>query len=354
MKTSLTRLKNSLIVFSLILSASCFSSPVAQVIELKGQAFSLSETGKTKLLMLNDHLDEKDEVMVEEGASVTLNDYYDATYHLIGGSHIKFFDRSIQLKNGKAWVQGKSEKHQLSLTTANGLVEFNKSEFILTFDQRTSRSQILNVQGEVVFSNILAADFKQSLGLGQFTFIDPKIENGLPRSPTKVGLTSLNSALAEFKGLPEQIKNEKMIQDENPIRSIASIPETKETKKGKILFIQTQRAPASVEADGAFEYFTKLDKNPKKIVSKTHSPKSSDTPIRFYGISPVSSLNEQSNDKIRSPASVPISRKIMTSPKIESTSLTEDEFLESLKKHEREQPKYSKELESLIEDLKSY
>jgi len=155
-----------------------WAKPVAQVVEISGQVFAITEDGKTRSLKLNEHLDEKNEVMVEEGSSITLNDYYDATYHLIGGSHLKFFDKSVQLKRGKTWIQSKNSRHKLIVTTANGLIEFNKSEFITTFSHANARSQILVVNGDVEVSNILEKNMKQVISAGQFTLIDPQVENG--------------------------------------------------------------------------------------------------------------------------------------------------------------------------------
>jgi hypothetical protein len=89
MKTFRTKLKSSFYLLAMI-SFSALAKPVAQVMEIKGQVFVVTPEGQTTALKVKDHLEDKSEVMVEEGGSITLNDYYDATYHLIGGSHLKF------------------------------------------------------------------------------------------------------------------------------------------------------------------------------------------------------------------------------------------------------------------------
>lgn len=132
MKTSLTKLSSSFLLLSLSLSV--WAKPVAQVVEVSGAVFAVSPEGKTTQLKLNAHLEDQTEVMVEDGATVTLNDYYDATYHLTGGSHLKFFNKAVQLKKGKTWIQSMNSRHPLALTTANGNVNFWKGEFITTFD----------------------------------------------------------------------------------------------------------------------------------------------------------------------------------------------------------------------------
>jgi len=362
MKTSLTKLKNnSAVLFFLgsIFFNSALAGPVAQVVEVSGQVFVINEMGKTKSLIKDDHLEEKSEVLVEEGASITLNDYYDSTYHLIGGSHVKLFDKSIQLKKGKTWVQSKNDKHQLGLTSANGLIEFRKSEFIATFDQAHSKTQVLVVNGEIDFSNVLDQNHRQTVSSGTFTFIDPKIEDGLPRPATKVGLQSLNLALAEFKGLPEEIKKVSPLELNTPKREIASVTEQskneKQTKRGEIIFIKTTRAPASVATGDAHGYFAKIS---KKKMKRSVSKKVELVPVRFFGLSAnqniTKSIEGKKATKIRVPASVvPVSPNINPStPNLEK--INEPIFTESLKKHQKEQPKYSKELESLIHDLKSF
>lgn len=348
MKTFLTKSKSNLLVLTLLISSPAWAKPVAQVTEVNGQVFVVTPEGQTKGLKLNDHIEEKSEVMVEEGGNITLNDYYDATYHLIGGSHLKFFNKSVQLKRGKTWIQAQNKTHTLALTTANGHVEFAKSEFISTFDQANSRSQILVVNGDVDVSNVLDKNMKHTVSAGSFTLVDPEVENGVPRMPTKVGLASLNNALLEFKKLPDA-----MVMAATPAaapqRNIASVPEAPAVKKGEIVFIKSNRMPASVHGN-ARDYYVKTVKTKQKMALTA-------APIKLYGISQAQ--GNVSTAKLapiaaapRSPASVQRTVK-MPQKAVERVNL-DPEFSESLKKQETEQPKHSKELESLIYDLKSY
>lgn len=325
MKTFITKSKSSLILLALVAGVAQ-AKPVAQVTEIQGSVFVVKPDGKTTSLKVNDHLEDKSEVMVEEGASVTLNDYYDATYHLIGGTHLKFFDRSAQLKRGKAWIQCLNGRFPQALTTANGFANFWKGEFIATFDQATSRSQFLVVNGDVEVSNVLDREMKYTVPAGTFTLVDPEVEEGLPRAPTKVGLTSLNNALSEFKKLPENIK------ENGPARGIASVNES--PKKGEITFIRSHRLPASVNG-GAHQYFVK----------KAKAPAAAHAPIRYIGTAwkPIAAP--------RRPASV---APMVVVPAKSIPKGLDPEFGDSLKRKALEQPKYPKELNSLIEDLKSY
>ncbi|WP_408097571.1 hypothetical protein ACJVC5_01290 [Peredibacter sp. HCB2-198] len=341
MKTSLTKLSSSFLLLSFSLAV--YAKPVAQVTEINGTVFVVTPEGKTSALKVNQHIEEKSEVMVEEGATVTLNDYYDATYHLTGGSHLKFFNKSVQLKKGKTWIQSVNARHPLALTTANAAVDFWKGEFITTFDQASSRSQVLVVNGEVEVSNVLDKNMKYTVAAGTFSLIDPEVENGIPRTPTKVGLASLNKALSEFKQLPEKIK-----ATEPRARSIASVEEKAPApvKKGEIIFISTNRLPASVS--GSAHKYYKQKVTTKKVVDARP------VPIRIYGTSyQKTEPYVAPTEAPRQPASVQ-SVTPDAAKKMPQTSVLNQEFGESLKKHTAEQPKYSKELEKLIDDLKSY
>ncbi len=330
MKTFITKSKSSLILIALI-AFPAWAKPVAKVTELSGSVFVINGEGKTSTLKLNDHLEDKSEVMVEEGATITLSDFYDATYHLIGGTHLKFFDRSTQLKKGKTWIQSLNGRFPLALTTANGHVSYAKGEFIATFDQINSRSQFLVVNGDVEVANILDSNLKYTVSAGSFTMVDPEVENGVPRVPTRVGLESLDSALSEFKNLPVNIK-----ENTTPTRSIASVEEDAPkkkavVKKGEIIFIKAGRLPASVTS--------KSHKwNPKKVKSLPVS----EAQINYYGVTPATP---------RAPAST-IAIDHLPTPM--ATKVIDTEFEDSLKRKSFEQPKYPKELSTLIEDLKSY
>lgn len=355
MKTSITKLKSSLFFSLAVLSFPLLAKPVAQVTEVKGQVFLITPDGKTKSVKVNDHLEEKSEVMVGEDGNVTLNDYYDATYHLIQGSHIKFFDKSVQLKQGKTWIQSTNSRHPLALTTANGNVDYWKGEFITTFDQGSSKTQVLVVNGEVEVSNILDRNLKYIVPAGNFTLVDPDVANGEPRTPTKVGLTSLNQSLAEFKSLPTKMKQ----IAPTATRGIASVAETKvapapAVKKGQIVFMKNWKAvdsegrlPASADTGSAHKYF-------KTKVATTNKWTLTPAPIRFYGMEQATPAMVAAPVAPRLPASVMPQNVAATPKKVGSDLNIDADFSNSLRQEQATQPKHSKELENLIQDLKSY
>ena len=341
MRTSLKKLSSSFLVW--IISFSAFARPVAQVVEVSGKVFVVNKEGKTASLKADQHIEESSEILVGEGGTITLNDYYNSSYHLISGSHLKFYNKSVQLKKGKAWVKSMTNKYPLALTTANGQIDFSKAEFITTFDQTSNRTQFFIVNGEVDVSNILNKNIKYLIPAGSFTFIDPEIDNGIPRNPTKVGIQSLNSALADFKKLPEKI-----FQSRDSIRKIASVNEEKINeapivKKGEIIYLTTHRKPASIEQGEAHKYY-------KKILTKKNGP--TKVKIKIYGSA------WQKPEPVVKPIRTPASIKVIEPPVPERISVgvvvNDSEYEGSLKKHEAEQPKYSKDLGNLINELKSY
>jgi len=238
MKTSLTKLSSSLLLLSLPFSL--WAKPMGLVTKISGKVFVTTEEGKTSTLRLNQTIDEKSEILVPTDSALTINDYYDGTFHLVGGSHLKLYDKSVHLKTGKVWVQSMNSRHPLALTTANGQVNYLKGEFIAIYDKPTKRSQILVVDGEVDVANIHDQQMKYSIPAGSFTVVDDDV----PRAPTKVGHQSLNAALAEFKSLPIE-------PSVSEGRSIASVSEKEvPKKKGEIIFIKSHRLPASVSMQG--------------------------------------------------------------------------------------------------------
>jgi hypothetical protein len=357
MKISLTKLKISLTALVLITALSALGKPVAQVIEVNGVVFLVTPDGKTKTVKASDHIEENSEVLLSENSTMIVNDYYDASYHLTEGGHYKFFDKSLQLKKGKTWVRSLNPRHNLALTTANGFLNFNKGEFIVTFDSSSSRSQVMVVSGNVEVSNILEKNFTQVVSEGTFSLIDPDVDDGLPRTPTRIGLESLNLALSEFKTTLPQIKPE--VISEEPLRSIASVPsgptpetaaEIKNRSRGEIIFMTSDnkisRVPSST--DSAYSYFKQ-----KSVVPKKH--KATSVNVRFYGVT----LRKNYRDNViisrsRIPASLTKLSPVLPSEKLSEEVLTEKKWRDFLGQEKVFIPNHSKDLDKLLQELKDY
>ncbi len=327
MKTSITKLKTSILFITLATSSVSFAKVVAKVTEVKGNVFAILPDGKTVKVTPNYHLDEKSEIIVDESGSATFYDFYDTTYHVNHSGHVKILDRSVHLKGGKVWIQSTHTNSPLSLITANTYVDYWKSEFIASFDQMSGKSQVMVVGGDLDVSNILDRNLKYSLTAGAFTVIDPDVNEGQPRQPTTIGPDSLSKALAEFKSVPKTIINK---ETPSVKRAIASV----ESKKGEIIFIKTNRAPASVAT--------------KKTIKKTFGQSYGPAPIRVIGTS------ESVTPKVVTPSvpKIEYSRLPASTQKLEMTQ--DADFSNSLKSAKDMQPKYPSEVQKLIEDLKSY
>jgi hypothetical protein len=357
MKISLIKLKISLTAFVLITATCVWGKPVGQVVEVSGVVFLVTPEGKTKTLKISDHIDEKSEVLLSENSTMIVNDYYDASYHLTEGGHYKFFDKSIQVKKGKTWVRSLNSRHVLALTTANGFLSFNKGEFIVTFDNSSSRSQVMVVSGSVEVSNILEKNFTQIVSEGTFTLIDPDVDDGLPRTPTRVGLESLNLALSEFKSTLPQIKPE--IISEEPVRSIASVTsgpepeaaaEKKDRPKGEIIFMTSDnkisRVPSST--DSAYSYFKQASVVPRKN-------KATSVNVRFYGVTERKNYRDDVFiTRSRNPASLRRLAPVLPSEKLSEEVLTEKKWRDFLGQEKVFIPNHSKDLDNLLKDLKDY
>lgn len=341
MKTSITKLKTSFLIFTLTLSSVSFAKVVAKVTEVKGNVFAILPEGKTVKVTPNFHLDENSEILVSEDGLVTFYDYYDTTYHLNGSSHIKMLDKSAHLKSGKVWIQSTHTNTPLSLITANAHVDYWKSEFITSFDQNSGKSQVMVVGGDLDVSNILEKNIKYSLTAGAFTVIDPDHNEGQPRQPTTIGPDSLNKALAEFKAIPKDILNN---STPSMKRSIASVDEKVSPKKGEIIFIHSSRAPASVESKDkksgiAFSYFKKKVAGP----SVTGPVK-----VRVIGVSDtVPSI-------VVAPSPVKVETARVPASAQPAVMIHDVDFNQSLESAKGKQPKYPSEVQKLIEDLKSF
>jgi hypothetical protein len=208
---------------------------------------------------------------------------------------------------------------------------------------------------DMIFSNV-----KYNLPAGTFTMVDPEVENGIPRAPTKVGLNSLQTALTEFKSLPQKLQSptieEVAPQVQTQTRAIASVEELPETtpgevKKGEIVFMSNgqmvSRVPASA-AGVAHQYL-------RKKISKKKAFPLTNAPIAFYGFAPeVAAVNTSNLDTHRQPASLDKKVSIDMPKKVASDTIIDQEFAETFRLNQDSQPKHTKELENLIHDLKSY
>ncbi len=205
---------------------------VAVVSAVKGNVFC-SYKGKTLALRPGMYLESGTEVFAEEGAQLSLNDYYNHIYHLSGSGHMAMFKNLLELKRGYLWIQSldhDSTMPSFKITTANTHVGYREGEAILSFDNYSGKTQLLVIAGIFEFENSLQSHLKVDVSEGQFSFIQDEHRGGSPRQPTPIGFDSYKKVtklfdeiqpLSESKGKNHQLAR---VWLKSPRRSMASTP----------------------------------------------------------------------------------------------------------------------------------
>jgi hypothetical protein len=333
MKTSITRSSSKLLfLLTLLPGLAPAAELVGKVQAVKGEAF-LVEAGVTRTVRADMDIHQGAKILVGDGAKITVGDFFDNRHHLAAGTHVSMEANGFVLQKGAVWTQAFSGKTTFTTTTPNMITLGRKGEWVLTYDVARRRSQLTTITGEVDVASPQEPAFKYAVSAGMFTMSDPKIEEGYPRSPTKLGYESLMQTLALFPGVKSQDAGIAQVQDKTPARAVASA-------KGELVFITTiekgGRLPASAEGS-AHHYFSQ--KTAKKVGKKLGST----APVRVIGYQAVAT------PAYRLPAS-----KASTQSKDHAPRSTDSEFMKSYEIHQRNQPKHSQEVQRLVDDLKSF
>lgn len=338
MKTSTTSSKSKYLFLALLLPVVAQAKLVGKVHALKGDAFLIRE-GKTTSLKLDMDIEEGSQVMVGDDASATVGDFYDRRYNLTSGSNLVMSDRSMTLLKGGLWSQSLSQKAVVSVSTANMLMSSLQGEFIATYDAATKKSQLTVIAGEVDVASPMEPAFRYAVEAGKFSHASPDVDEGYPRAPTRLGYESLMKAVAMFPGVKSMDAG--VAQAQSAGRAVASEKAATE-KKGEIIFMKTvegvARTPASTEGE-AQKYFLKTTKRAAPKPKYVHTT----AKVRVIGLQRVAAPSS------RKPAS-----SVKVQPQEPSPSINSSDFLRSYEQHQRAQPKNPKEVQSLIDDLKSY
>jgi hypothetical protein len=380
------KLLSVIILFTL--SMATHAKTVARVIEVDGNAFSFMGK-KASSLKYGSKLEDLSEIMVEDGSTLSLVNSAGHVFHVNGGSLVKLYKGIVELKNGHVWIQSKSEEKGL-FNTSNSIGQYGKGQFIYSFDNISGKTQLLVLKGTVKFSNALEPKLFTKVSSGHFSLVEQNYENGLPRSPTKVGLKSykqMKNTFAKFEKLQNN-EIETMLWGP-PVakksRSIASVvPKAKKSYgatggSGKIITIRTiqssgGRVPASASP---MEYYQEIK---RKNAWKFKPMKSTKVaPIRYFGQKPSSKKQVSTNvvtTKVNTkavsaiPANTEVAVKtavtVVTAPKKASrvpASVGKSQLIEDLKRSDFEKSlnvgaekdkRHSNEVNHLIDELKSY
>jgi hypothetical protein len=340
-------IKTKFFTLFIVVSMPVFAEPVALVNSVNGKAFAVL-SGKTVSLERGDIVQLNAEVMLEEGAQLTMTDYYDHEVHLSGGSHIKLGKKEFQLKRGSLWVQSYSRENPSMIKTANSIVGFIFGEAIVSFDSKTGKTQLFSMEGTFSFSNILKLDVQTRVDSGHFSFVDPKYNEGVPRAPTKIGYQSYHAVTADFSNIEKmsgkdfQMSAAKTPNKETLVNQMVKPMLNNNPKTpGVITFISSTRPKKT--AKRGIASLSSGSKNYRKTKKK------SGVKVRIFGGSqsaPSRSQYKAPKSQGRNPASMPSASQSVNGPSTEFRNAFQQEY--------QDQKKHTGAVNSLIDELKSY
>ena len=279
---------------------------IGLVISSKGTVFS-ELNGRTKILRPGDQLEKLSDIFTEEGGKVEFSDYFDNRYFLAGSGHVQIKSKTIALKRGHLWIRspGKKRSH-FTIQTANSLTTYQKGESIISFDEQQRKTQLLTIRGNFNFGSITERIMTVSIQAGHFSFIKQHYNNERPREPVPIGLKSLKKVASLFdRSLPQESR-------------------------------AVQRSLASVSSTG--------NKASYLASSNTSTYKQTRVIVNIFGRSP-----QKAAPATREPSRGPAS--LSSSP---ISSRKNDSFESALLKQYKKQMRHKKEVNSLIDVLKSY
>ncbi len=353
------------------------AAPVAMVTALKGRAFVFHE-GKTSTLSTGDSIEDFSEVLIEEGAQISMADYFDHRYHISGSGHVRFMRRLIDLKRGSLWVQTLTPGQSGQVQTANARADHDGAEFMISFDPATGKTQMLTVEGMVQFANLLEEDFVMMVKEGQFSFIDKEYENGRPRTATEIGQQSFKKLLSLYPGI-FPLKGEYYLFPKETTAQLGGDKIERAVASVETPVAVAPRAPATSGDEGSFIY----RKLPEKIEVKNfdvdgfHKSKleviRKNTPVKKWAPSydrpsklKINIFQAGSTHKSVKKAPAPDASKRAPASLVGKASgamvneinpqvIIPDNNFESELSHEyKRQMRHSNEVNRLIEDLKNY
>ena len=319
-----------------------FTSGIARaamvVKQLKGNAFMIFAT-KTQSLHTGDHVPAGAEVLTEEGTELTLANYHNHQFHITGSGHLKVNKKQTLLLEGYLWFrstsQGKGGALSFDIRTANGVVQYNDTEGIVSFDPYSGKTQFLNFRGDNAFFNKVRPGPQYEIKSGMFSFIDNNHNQGIPRRPSRIGIKPYKKLMALYDDI-RPLPPVPGLWDKVQGRSIASVQEEDELKK--------------ILKQYSIKQANKRQGGPSPIKVNIYAPSSSrenmenreeeTTPQPLIKISKKKPLP---SSKGRSPASLSTTNQAPQS----------NPFEQALQSRYKDKMRHKKEINSLIDALKS-
>jgi hypothetical protein len=377
-------MKIIVLLICLVFTNFASAKTVARVIEVKGNAFTFSPENPSMSLRYGSKIADLSEVMVEDGSAVSLINNDGHIYHVSGGTLLKFYKGFVDVKSGQVWIVAKDVSAPGAVHSSNSIAKYNAGQFIYSFDNQAGKTQLLVLSGDVSFSNALEPDVAVDVPAGYFSFVEQSFERGLPRAPTKVGLKSYKKFKTLFVNF-DSLKDtsiEKSLWGKpvsKNMRSIASVNDQfnmsgSNGKRGKIIKITTYKSTGRVPASvSPMKYYSNIKK--KEATRRRPASTSQSVKIKYFGFKwnkkskPVQDFvpskkrdtskpiikTTKAAKKINNPLSK-VSRKAasVSSQKIIRELSGTSVFEKTLLENANSQKRHSEEVNSLIDDLKSY
>lgn len=325
----------------LILPTLTFAASVqfGRVVDIKGSGF-ISYEGQTHEIKKGEILYVNSEINIEHAGQVTFTDNADHQFHMGNSSTAALYAGKLELRSGDVWVQSINKTDEYLLTSANATVNYTGGEAILSYDSVKGKTQLMVINGLMKFSNLRTPELNLTVAEGNFSFVDPSFEEGMPRDPTPVGEKTYGQLVSIFPGVSPMDKHSAEIFKGNGTgkkaeRSIASAPEAPAHHEAAPVAVKKEvkthvaaselKAAAELEKEYKNEVIKLTDKRThaavapsEKAVStvanktaKTKTPVANELVVKIYGLagsdtSATTAIYDITpSESKRAPASVP-------------------------------------------------
>ena len=275
-----------------------------RIVDIKGSGF-ISFEGQTHEIKKGEVIYVNSEIIIEHSGQVIFTDNADHKFHLGNASSAALFAGKVVLRNGDVWVQSLNKTDDYLLTSANASVNYTGGEAIFSYDSVKGKTQLMVINGLMKLSNLRSPELNLTVAEGNFSFVDPTFEEGMPRDPTPVGKKTYGQLVAMFPGVtPMDKKSADIFKNEGEQkvieRSIASTSGPKNIDSEK----------TDLEKDYKNQLMKLFSKKAKPSVAK-EVPKPNELIIKIYGLagsetSATTAIYDITNPvSKRAPASVP-------------------------------------------------
>lgn len=199
-----------------LMPALSFAAPVqfGRIVEIKGSGF-ISFEGQTHEIKKGDSINVNSEIIVENSGQVTFTDNADHRFFLGSSSTAAVSAGKVELRSGDIWMQSLNKMDDYKLVSANAVVNYQGGEAIFSYDSDKGKTQLMVINGLMKFSNLRSPELNLTVSEGNFSFVDPSYEEGMPRDPTPVGEKSYKSLVSIFPGVSPMDKHSVEIFKDN-------------------------------------------------------------------------------------------------------------------------------------------